>query len=386
MKITFNKKQFEEMFAYVADICSKNGTVPIVENVYVEIDKQVTFMSTNLETSIILTTDYDKEKNDIKEKIRFLIRPNELLQILKLTDVEEIILELGDDNRLTIYMGLDIMDISIYTDKNAVDAFPAIPKLKNSTSLVLPLDDFKKALYDVKIVQKTGNTDHMREFYDYIMIDKDDDGWSFASTDAFMLVKTKIKDYSKEFEESEFQTQFPYKTIPFIEKLKGNVSIILSSSDKHNKITYSQDKIDITMVTVKGVDNYPNYRAVIPSDYTGVMKINKTAFLKAIKKAGLINEVIKIDIDDKLIISSENVELARKMKSVLDEEYEHNQKIVVGANKKLLLLIVQAYKEDVLTMKYNKPNKALVFEEEDGNTLFLLMPVMLQNNNDESDE
>lgn len=122
---------------------------------------------------------------------------------------------------------------------------------------------------------------------------------------------------------------------------------------------------------------YPAYQSIIPQDFTSkgdVFVPELKEALALLELSGGMTLVLESD-GRKAKISNENIDFARKGEVLWEVVIPA---IRLGLSPQWFKRIVDgAAKHNRLKMKFNEPNQAVLFESDDKNELFLIMPITL---------
>jgi len=252
---------------------------------------------------------------------------------------------------------LSCMDVSYYPEMPECtgDSF-SIPTATLSDGLdhVIPFastDDTKQVLTGVHIVCKDSEIE-------------------FASTDGHRLAV-----FSAKLEEplEGFALTIPSKSLTAIAKMGGD-SINIAIGESIVKF-HCDDSIMICRV-LDG--KYPAYKQLIPTQYAGEVFINPRQMLSALDRLGLFtdgkNNIVTLDIGtDKIIGQVEVSEMGQGVESIPCEP-QRLYPLTIGFNIKYLQDGLKAI-SGKCRAAYNQPDRPVVFKNEEGNFLYLAMPV-----------
>lgn len=375
MKITVNKNKFESHLNFVSNNISGKAIIPVTEYVKVEIGDHIKMTTSDMETTINVTFDYEEIERKEKEEIKFLFIPKELLQLIKMNPCEFIILEPNEkENKLHVQLGFDLIDLSILSKKEDISSFPVTEVDSYENSYELDISLLVETLKAFNGVNKVRNKDNMHEFSQYIHVESKNKTLTFVATDAHLL---RIKEI--EFNGTNpFVTNIPWKFIYFINKMSFNDGdkITLAYTEKQNIFRYKQENMEIEIVTVKGNIKYPNYEAVIPTDNPYKITVNKDDLLKAVKKAGIINFEIVFEINvthNLLQISSHNVMDNKKIDTKVDAKFDVPDELTFAMSKNMFIEFLDNADGYDITIKSAGENKAFIINENKG--MSLIMPI-----------
>ena len=142
----------------------------------------------------------------------------------------------------------------------------------------------------------------------------------------------------------------------------------------------SSSNLDNISLTSKLLDGaFPDYEKVIPSNNTKELIIDNKEFIDAVDRVSTVSSdrtrAIKFEISDKqLIISAENPDQG-SAKEYLNVHYT-GDKLEIGFNSRYLLDIAkQISGAQVKFLLSDKLSPTLIFDDDDKQALYLLMPM-----------
>jgi DNA polymerase III subunit beta len=142
------------------------------------------------------------------------------------------------------------------------------------------------------------------------------------------------------------------------------------------------DNIEITYRSTN--DKYPNYKAVIPTENPITLSVNKRAFKDVLENAmkfvnKTTNEIRFYLNPNELEVKSENIDANKSFSEKMENDMfeikfpEGTINFLMTFNGKLLLEIIAATREDIISIALSTPNRAGII-----NNKLLLMPVIIK--------
>jgi DNA polymerase-3 subunit beta len=332
MKFIALQENLKNGLKIVERVIGKNLTLPILNNILLETDKNfLKLSSTDLEIGIrywILSK--IEEEGGITIPAKFFCNlinsfPNEKISF----NTKDLLLEIEHKNYKATIKGF------------SKDEFPIIPEIKNEEQLEIDSNLFYSGLNQLVSIPALSQ---IRPEISGIYIFFGKHFIKLAATDSFRLAE-KIINYETPLEK-EYSLIIPQKT--GFELLQ-----ILSEKKQKLKIYFSPDQImfELSMSEVKHPQvqlisrliegEYPNYQEIIPQKYETQIILPQEKFLNQIKIASLfsgkINDV-KMKVDPKtetLEIFSQNPELGEQ-KSLISGKIK-GEKQEISFNYKFLI-------------------------------------------------
>ncbi|MEI6765151.1 MAG: DNA polymerase III subunit beta [Bacteroidota bacterium] len=356
----------------ISGVLSTSNTLPILENFLFNLgENSLNITASDLETT--MTVNVPVVKAD--EPGMIAIQAKLLLDILKTFG----------DIPLTFTINEDTLSVEISAGEgkyklNAFkgDEFPKIPTMEDGTSLEINSITLANAIN--KTIFATGN-DELRPVMSGVFCQISDEDITFVATDAHKLVRYRRTD-TKSTEAAAFI--LPKKPL---NQLRSQ----LSSQDVAVKVEYntvnaffSFSNINLVCRLIDG--KYPNYEAVIPTNNTKKLFVDRVLLLNTLKRIALFanqsTRQIRFKISgQELVLSAEDIDLANEAKERLTCTFE-GEDIEIGFNSKFILEMMNNLDTEEICIEMSASNRAALLlpvnsENKEEDILMLVMPVML---------
>jgi DNA polymerase III subunit beta len=291
MKLIIIYEKLKEGVKTVERLAQKSLTLPILQNIYLKIEKNfLCFSATNLEIGIKYWSLIKAEKEG-----QAVVPAKIFSQLIDFLPQKPISLETKDNNLL-----ISCQDYRSTIKGFSPEEFPIIPEINNGESVTVPCFDFCEALSQVVDIASPSVA---RPEISGIYFVFQKDLIKMVATDTFRLGEQKI--FLKNSLPQEYSLILPQQTakeiINIFSQKEGNLKIYFSP----NQILFesmmtetSHPQIQLTSRLIEG--NYPDYEAIIPQKTTTQIQAQKTEFLNQIKSASLFsgkNNEISFKID-----------------------------------------------------------------------------------------
>lgn len=251
--------------------------------------------------------------------------------------------------------------------------FPKFPEVEEKHSFKINGERLKRALHTTEFAC---SKEEQRPSMTGILFDLKKEKLIFVSTDGHRLVKLTFEDFSSEVEE---QIILPAKSAEHLSKIIDDRDVLITVGDKLIKF-----EIDGGVFMTRLLDDpYPNYESVIPLDNDNVMKINRTEFLKTLRRASFYihSKIKRIDLEilkDMLSLTAENPELGTQMNEKLLCEY-NNEPLKISFKHDFITEILEHIETEDVLFKFNSPTRPCLIEpseqKENENLIILVMPM-----------
>lgn len=269
-------------------------------------------------------------------------------------------------------------NLLIKTKKNRIklkgqihDDFPTIPLVEGKSFEI----ESKKLIDGIKSVYYSSSSSDIKPEISSVYIYSNDDNLVFVSTDSFRLAEKKIK--IRGIEEIP-GILIPFKNIPEILRIFGDIQGIIKVCFNKNQISFSSENIYLTSRIIDGV--FPDYRQIIPKDFTVDAVVLKQDLLNALKLSNIFSDKFNqinllINPKEKVFeLSSQNNDVGEN-KTYLDAAIK-GEEASLGFNYKYFLDCFQSINTDSISIKINHPSKPMVISGSSDNSFtYLIMPM-----------
>lgn len=244
-----------------------------------------------------------------------------------------------------------------------------------STKCGLMLDGILKTIF------ATANDD-LRPVMNCILIEMNEDNFTFVASDAHKLVRYKRFDAKSEC--GQFSLILPKKPALMLKNIlsKDDSDLKLAVGDKMARFEFGDYKMTCTLVEGR----FPNYNAVIPQNNPKKIVIEKKEFYNSLRRVSVManqtSNLVKFDVsEDKLVISAQDSDYAMSGHETLACQYQ-GENIAIGFKSPFVLEILSNITSDDVVLELSDPTRPGLFlsyenKDNDEDLLMLLMPMMV---------
>lgn len=356
----------------ISGVLNSSNTLPILDNFLFELKDNILYISaSDLETTMTVSM----ELANAGDAGSIAIPAKLLLDIMKTFPELPLTFTMNaETNAVEISAGEGKYKLNGF---NAAE-FPRIPVIENANTIEINSVALANAIN--KSIFATGN-DELRPVMSGVFCQLNEDNIIFVATDAHKLVRYRRNDVK------------PGDVASFIlpKKPLNQLKNILAIQDVNVKMEYNDENAFFSFGNVNLIcrlidGKYPNYEAVIPTNNTKKLIINRSLLLNALKRISIFanqsTRQIRFSVaGQELILSAEDTDLSNEGKERLACQYDGDD-IEIGFNSKFLIeMLVNLEYEEVL-MEMSAPNRAALILPAEGtgseeDILMLVMPVML---------
>ncbi len=368
MKFKIKTKLLEENLKNSLLFINKGNKIPTLSNVLIKAENDKIIL-----TGTDLTTEgYIEISNDLKifEEGEVLSDTIKLLNILKLSDKEEITLE--TEGTSLIYSDETSM-YELYTiETNNFSNFNIEKESFNEINI-----SYKSLLKALKETSFTSKNSAFRAYLTGISISVlTDNILRFVSSDNFRL---SCSDILLQEETPKINKIIPKKTafqiIKFLELIKKIPQTLqLKFSEKYLSVTI--DNITINSKLIE--DIFPNIEHIMSRTYDKILSIKKEKFFQALRKAAIFTEdentpVIMNVEREEIIFYSEDT-LSGRSKNILPVKYDF-EPVRLSVKPSYLFDIEGLIKDENITFKFiDSKSPILIEDKENINYKYLIQP------------
>jgi DNA polymerase-3 subunit beta len=321
MKLTCTQENFKKAIYSTERVVGKQITLPILENILLQTDGGMLKISaTNLEIGVFLKIGAKIEKEGT------------------ITIPARLISNFVNNLPAESTVSLEVIDQTLHIESGASKAqikglqsqdFPIIPEMEGEFLFSLPAQEIREAIPRLAICVSLDSTRPELTGFN-VVLQKND--VHIAATDSFRLAEAVI---SLKKEKEQLYDIFTDKTTSIIVPLNtfSEVFRVIDNETQEIKVGIEESQIFFQVDNVRIVSRlingkYPEYRQIIPQQFTTKVFLEKDAALRAVKIAGIFTNSksgeVKFVIDAKSseVTVESRAEEVGENKTVLQAEIE----------------------------------------------------------------
>ncbi len=372
MKFITLVENLKKAVALAERITSKNITLPILNNLLIETNKnKIHIKTTDLEIGIEINVSGKTEKEG-----KVVIPAKTFSNFLSSLPEDKIELESKDLN-LKAESG---KFKSIFQGFNSED-FPIIPQIKTDKYFEIEKNILKEGLEQV--ISSVGYSSNYPELSS-VLFEKTKDELRLVGTDRYRLaiktiplekIKTNIKD--------DFKVIVPLRTIQEVlrmlsDKVEVNSPMVVVSPDP-NQIQFETEEVRLISRIINA--QYPDYEKAIPKSFENQIILKRSDLKEAIKVTGIfsgkINDIkFKFDPHKKEVTLESQDPTIGQSESVLEPIEINGNYLEIRFNYRFFLDGIESSKGDEVFIGLNKENTpVLIRGREENDFLYVLVPL-----------
>lgn len=364
MKISVSRGELEDKLFVASKAVSKRTIKPALSGFLFDVSDEVIVYATDMETGVRAKI----QANEIEGEGKFVVDASTILEIVKSLSSDIVDMELNENN-LVISSGksrfiLTTMDpsdfpgfVSAETDKFVEVDTSILDEMVDKVMFSAATDEFMRNLYGVFWEMSKGNL-------------------RLVASDGFRLA---LMDQPVDFE---MEISFLI-SLPSMKELKN---VLANTSEPTLNLRFDGKRLSIEAgdveVTMRVVDaDFPDYRRVLPNQYSTKVVSSREELLDALKRVMIIakkgSEAVKFSIEDgNLMLSSKSPDYGEVVEEI-DADIE-GEELYIAFNPKFVqesLRKIDTPEVEMLFDGQSKPLKVKPLEKED--YFYIIMPIRI---------
>jgi DNA polymerase-3 subunit beta len=367
--VNFNipKKDILETLTVAGKVLPKNGAVPELENINLELTgSQLVAKATNLEVEVISKRDFDTTA-----ALSVLLPPNFMAVVNSLpsSDVSFEFKMNGENSKVLITGGAAKFTLGV----GNADSYPQVEELSPEGKVLTFTEKELREIVGQAVV--CVSADESRPVFQAVAFDFGQDKFEVLASDTYRL--------SRRIEELPYGDRdialVPGKSLEELIRLLGNGESSVSMFYQNNRVVFKGEKFYFAARVI--TEKFPDISGVIPGEHKTQAILPVKELTEAVKRVALISEgknrAIKLTLDkDGLHLFAEsqmgeaNERLEFKQKEGEDVELHINARFLLDA-------VSVAAGENVRLCLNGSAGPVVIYNAEDNNWLCLILPVKM---------
>jgi DNA polymerase-3 subunit beta len=356
----------------ITGIVDRKNSRPILNNCLFQSDNDKLWIyATDLEVSAKICIKIVSSKS-----LKFCINLKQLSEILRELPKGEVEIIYEEANSL---LHLKCADASFSILTADVKEYPSLSFEHANFNIVFSPQEILKIVDKVSYAM---SQDETRIFLNGVFIHQTENCLKAVAIDGHRLALIELTGHSYNSPILNTGILIPKKGIS---ELKRVASEALSSNESINcyidqnflTVQFRTDEVSIRLISRE----YPKYQTVIPSKCSLIVKLNKDAFLAAVKRVRLLSneqtQGIKLQLKSGLLeLNSSHSSLGKAFEKI-KVEYD-GAETEISLNGRYLVDALNSIDSNSLTIEFNNSQSPLVIKtKDDPSTLSIIMPLRL---------
>jgi DNA polymerase-3 subunit beta len=371
MKFIVSSTTLLKNLQIISGVINSSNTLPILDDFLFELDgTNLKVTASDLETTLSVNISL----TNASETGSITIPAKMLMEALKTFSEIPLTFTTNDDFSIEISTGEGKYKLV----GQSSELYPKTPVIESPNEVAINSVSLSNAIN--KTLFATGN-DELRPAMTGVFFQLEEDNLTFVATDAHKLVRYKRLDV-KVTEPASFI--MPKKPLNLLKNT-------LASNDTDVKIEYNNTNASFNFENVNMIcrlidGKFPNYEAVIPTNNTKKLIVDRPSLLSCIRRVALFanqsTRQIRFKVTgQELVLTAEDRELANEARERLSCNFD-GEDIEIGFNSKFVLEMLNNIDSDNILIEMSAPNRAALLlpnenEDKQEDLLMLVMPVML---------
>ena len=364
MKLEIVKEKFQNAVSACERVAGKHVSLPVLSCIILEAkNNNLTIRSTNLDVGIEISL---PAKVDLEGIVA--ISGGVLKSFLTNSQ--------GDKSVSLELVGNELI-VSVLGSKASVktfpsEDFPAIPKISEGKSFFIESREF---VHGVTSVWYSSSVSSIKPELSSVYIYPDEESLVFVATDSFRLAEKKIK--TKKAKDA-VAMLIPFKNIAEVAKILGEINGEVEIFANKNQVSFIAQGIHITSRVVDG--NFPDYKQIIPKEFTSSVTVLKQDFSQALKLTGIFSDsfnqvIFSVSKPNKsLEVKTKNNDIGEGLQSI--KGLVEGLDLVINFNHKYIYDCLQSIDGESILLQFGGQGKPLVVSpDRNGGFTYLVMPM-----------
>lgn len=370
MLITVNKDTLLKAIGIADSVISSKNINTILSNcLFIVNNNSIEITATDNEIAVKTTIDAACDKN-----ISFTTYGKKFINILRELPDDEISIDVDESMVINLKSKNIKGNYTLYgTDSND---YPKIPEIKMDNSIEIDQAVLKEM---IKKVIYAAATDSIKPVFNsiYIVSEKPGTITAIATDSRRLSMITRSIDSEAFIGEGII---IPLKTIHEINRLLSNTGICKISFDS-NQCYFKIDNTEIFTRIVEG--QYPNYKQIIPREYTLKSIIHTSQIHDSVKRAMIFtrepaNKIVMSFNKDNLKIQANTPELGHAEEEI-EIESDSSDKLIIGINAQFLLDTIRHIDSfSFICGITGQMSPLTIIPEDDKNFISVIMPIQIK--------
>lgn len=293
MKVTINHKRIAQALNYASKAVSTKPNIPVLSNVLLKADDNGLHLSaTNLDMGISMWIPCQvEEKGEITVSAKFIAD----------------FVSVASGETVELVLNKNVVDVKTKTSEatfNTIAAkeFPVLPSISEEKSFSINAHDFivsmNKVLFSCSTDLSAGKIQLSGVLFD---VDTEKSTVDFVGLDSFRLSKrtVPIQDLKKENLKDEIIVSARYlqELVRILQDHENVERLDVFLSKNKSQIIFSFDDVEFSVRLLEGP--YPDYKRILPDDFSYTFEIPKGDFEQAVK---VVNTFARSNLGNKTFL------------------------------------------------------------------------------------
>lgn len=368
MKFQCNSQDLQKSIAVVEKAISSRSSLPVLENVYVEISEgKLKLRGNDLEIGIENIIPIQ----NVEQEGSVLVKAKTLSSIVSKLDNQSVTIEV-DEKGMFVLRGHKV-DLDILGTN--VGEYPVFPSVEQGISLSLTVEDLKDMIRHTIF---SVSHDETKQFLNGILVKNVQDKLIFVATDGFRLSKKQMNIAPLD---KELSVIVPFKAVNelyrIIQNEQNETKVVLNLSE--NQVAFRMNEFLLVSRVIMG--QFPDYNQVIPQSSQYTYSVSRKKLLAACERASVIaassSNIVRLSFNNDTLTILANSPGLGDFKEDVDitcEKAQDPRKIAF--NNRLVLDVIKNIESEMVTLSFNgELSPCRVEEAGNEDFVYIIMPI-----------
>ena len=368
MKFECNSQDLQKSITIVEKAISSRSSLPILENIFVEIKNNTLRLRGNdLEIGIENIIPIGR----IEKEGTILVKAKTLSNIVSKLENQAIKIEVNE-NRTFALRGKKV-DLDIQGDDP--NDYPVFPSVEEGASLSLSVEELKDMIRHTVFAV---SHDETKQFLNGILVKNNQDKLIFVATDGFRLAKKQMTILPLE---KEFSVIIPYKTVNELYKIIQNenndAKVLFNITD--NQVAFRLNEFLLISRVIMG--QFPDYNQVIPQTTQNTYTVSKKQLQQACERAAVIasfsSNIVRFSFTENNVTIMANSPGYGDFKEEIElTSHSGESPKKIAFNIRLVLDVIKNSESEFLKLSFNNELSPCKVEEVGNDDfIYIIMPI-----------
>lgn len=365
MKISIARSELLDSLSTVSRGLSSRTTLPILSGVHMSAEgERVSFQTTDLEVSVKTLCEAKVEESGET------VLPGKLLSdIVRSLPEAAVVIEKEQLGSARISCEQATFTVKTLSPED----YPKFPEVAPEKSVTIPAEDFS---HIVQQVSRSVSRDETRPILTGVLVTIENSVLRMVATDSYRLC---VRETAVSGLAGDIELVVPGKAMEDVARLVGPVEQV-SLGVAENQVVFSFG--DTLFISRRIEGTFPNYRQLIPKDFTTRVVAGKEDLLEAVKRVSLMAQHnspirIKVSVQDHTLTLSASAQDVGEAKEDVQIEAQ-GEDLEIAFSHSYLLDGINTIEGDAIALEMTSPLKPGVLKPAGNDeVIYLLMPVRI---------
>ena len=366
MKFSVENLDLNKALSVASHALPQKAAIPVLECVFIKAEgAELTLKTSDTELSIITSV-----PAEVQEEGTIMVPMRTLYDLVRTYPNERVFFYADESYRINIKCSISDVDIP---GQNPAD-YPSFKAPSDSSGVVMENEVFRDIVRET--VFACASLTSLNPVLTGVFIETGEDGVSFTALDGFKL--------ATRFDRADIGSSGSMSAIVPGRALNEILKIAAMYDDEQVRFFSSSGRLNVfigqTVIMSSLIEGtYINYKALIPSEVTSVVKADVTELLSSISRASLLtdesrNSLIKMDFSERGLVITSSSSKGRITEYVSVEK--NGEDLMIAFNSRYFIDILKNIRDERIVIEFkDQLNPCLIKPVDSDRFLYMIMPV-----------